>query len=58
MSLIERFLHDELFIDFGSEILYGDDQMYLDYPCRFAIDRDRGNGGAVLSCRINGCDEG
>ncbi len=36
MSLIERFLHDELFIDFGSEILYGDDQMYLDYPCRFA----------------------
>ena len=36
MSLIERFLQDELFIDFGSEILYGDDQLYLDYPCRFA----------------------
>ena len=36
MSLIERFLKDELFIDFGAEVLYGDDQMYLDYPRRFA----------------------
>ena len=36
MSLIERFLQDEMFIDFSAEILYGDDQMYLDYPCRFA----------------------
>ena len=36
MSLIERFLKDEMFIDFGAEVLYGDDQMYLDYPRRFA----------------------
>lgn len=36
MSLTESFLKDELYIDFGSEIMYGDDQMYLDYPCRFA----------------------
>ena len=36
MSLIERFLQDEMFIDFSAEILYGDDQMDLDYPCRFA----------------------
>lgn len=36
MSLIESFLKDELFIDFGSEILYGEDQIYEDYPCCFA----------------------
>lgn len=36
MNLIEAFLKDNLFIDFGSEILYGEDQMYVDYPCRFA----------------------
>lgn len=36
MTLIEGVLRDNVFIDFGAEILYGDDQMYLDYPCRFA----------------------
>ena len=36
MSLIESFLKDNLFIDFGAEIIYGEDQMYLAYPCRFA----------------------
>ena len=36
MTLIESVLKDHVFIDFGAEILYGDDQMYLDYPCRFA----------------------
>ena len=36
MNLIEAFLKDNLFIDFGSEILYGEDQIYVDYPCRFA----------------------
>ena len=36
MTLIEGVLKDHVFIDFGSEIMYGDDQMYLDYPCRFA----------------------
>ena len=36
MSLIERFLKDELFIDFGSEVIYGFDQMYVDFPLRFA----------------------
>ena len=35
MTLIEGFVRDEIFIDFGSEIMYGDDQCYLDYPCRF-----------------------
>lgn len=36
MTLLEAVLKDHVFIDFGAEIHYGDDQMYLDYPCRFA----------------------
>ena len=35
MNLIEGFVKDELFIDFGCEVMYGDDQCYLNYPCRF-----------------------
>ena len=35
MTLTEGFIRDGIFIDFGSEIMYGDDQCYLDYPCRF-----------------------
>ena len=35
MTLTEGFVKDEIFIDFGSEIMFGDDQCYLDYPCRF-----------------------
>ena len=35
MTLIEGFVKDEIFIDFGAEILCGDDQCYIDYPCRF-----------------------
>lgn len=35
MTLIEYFLRDEMFIDFGAEVMYGDDQCYIDYPCRF-----------------------
>ena len=35
MNLLEGFVKDEIFIDFGSEIMYGDDQCYIDYPCRF-----------------------
>ena len=36
MTLIEGVLKDHVFIDFGAEIMYGADQMYLDHPCRFA----------------------
>ena len=36
MNLIEGFLKDELFIDFGSDVIYGSDQMYDTYPCRSA----------------------
>ena len=35
MTLIEGFVRDALFIDFGADVLYGDDQAYIDYPCRF-----------------------
>ena len=35
MTLTEAFVKDEVFIDFGSEIMYGDDQAYLSYPTRF-----------------------
>lgn len=35
MTLLEGFVNEEIFIDFGSEIMYGDDQAYIDYPCRF-----------------------
>jgi hypothetical protein len=35
MTLIEGFVRDEIFIDFGAEIMYGDDQCYIDYPCRY-----------------------
>jgi hypothetical protein len=36
MNLIEGFLKDSLFIDFGSEIIYGSDQMDISRPVRFA----------------------
>ena len=35
MTLLEGFVKDEVFIDFGAEIMYGDDQCYADCPCRF-----------------------
>ena len=35
MTLTEGFVKDEVFIDFGSEIMFGDDQAYMSYPVRF-----------------------
>jgi len=35
MTLTEGFVRDEIYIDFGTEVMYGDDQCYIDYPCRF-----------------------
>jgi len=35
MTLTEGFAKDQVFIDFDAEVMYGDDQCYLDYPCRF-----------------------
>ena len=34
-TLLGYFVEDEVFIDFGSEIMYGDDQCDLCFPCRF-----------------------
>ena len=36
MGLLEAVVRDNVFIDFGSEIQYGSDQVYDSYPCRFA----------------------
>ena len=36
MYLLEAFMKDAVFVDFGSEILYGSDQAYISYPIRFA----------------------
>ena len=35
MTLMEGFVKDEVFIDFGCEVMYGSDQAYISYPCRF-----------------------
>jgi len=35
MTLIEGFVRDQVFIDFAAEVMYGDEQCGLDYPCRF-----------------------
>ena len=36
MGMFERIVEDNIFIDFGSEIIYGSDQMYVSHPERFA----------------------
>lgn len=35
MTIAEGFMRDQVYIDFGTEIMYGDDQAYIDYPSRF-----------------------
>ena len=35
MTLTEGFAKDQVFIDFDAEVMYGDDQCYIDSPCRF-----------------------
>jgi hypothetical protein len=35
MTLLEGFVKDEIFIDFGADVLYGSDQCYVNYPCQF-----------------------
>ena len=35
MNLIEGFVRDEIFVDFGSEIMYGSYQQNVNYPSRF-----------------------
>ena len=35
MTLVEGFVRDQVYIDFDADVMFGDDQCYLDYPCRF-----------------------
>ena len=35
MTIAEGFVRDQIYIDFGAEIMYGDDQAYINYPSRF-----------------------
>ena len=35
MTLLEGFVRDEIFIDFGADVLYGSDQCNVSFPCRF-----------------------
>ena len=36
MGMYDYVLKDNVFIDFGSEIMYGSDQVYVSFPARFA----------------------
>ena len=36
MGMLEYVLKDHIFIDFGSEVMYGSDQVFLSCPVRFA----------------------
>ena len=35
MTLTENFIRNAIQLDSGAEVMYGDDQCYIDYPCRF-----------------------
>ena len=35
MTLLEGFVRDQIYIDFGAEILFGEDQCCMEQPCRF-----------------------
>ena len=35
MTLLEGFVKDEVFIDFGADVLYSSDQCNVSFPCRF-----------------------
>lgn len=35
MTLLEGFVQDEIFIDFGADVIYGSDQCFDGHPCRF-----------------------
>ena len=35
MTLTEWFVQDSVFVDFGEEMIYGSDQVYVDYPRQY-----------------------
>ena len=49
MGMFERIVEDNIFIDFGSEIIYGSDQMYVSHPERFATVNFQLMGTALLT---------
>ena len=49
MSMLEYVLKDHVFIDLGSEIMFGSDQKYVGYPCRFITIRFQLMSTALLS---------
>ncbi len=51
LSLIDRFLKENISVSLDEEIMYGSDQAYDSYPCRFATVGLEVDGGYGL-CRI------
>ena len=47
--MFEQIAKDHIFIDFAAEVMYGSDQMYLDYPVRFATVEFQLRDTALLS---------
>ena len=41
MALTENFIRDAIQLDSGAEVMYGSDQIYDTYPCRFQDRPDR-----------------
>ena len=55
MNLFEGFVHEEIYVDFGSEPIYSSDQANVSYPCRFAtvsLQLMATNGLALIADRI------
>ena len=55
MNLLEGFVHEQIYVDFGSEPLYGYDQANVSYPCHFAtvnLQLMATNGLALIADRI------
>ena len=55
MNLLEGFVHEQIYVDFGAEPIYGSDQANISYPCRFAtvnLQLMATNGLALVADRI------
>ena len=55
MNLLEGFVHEQIYVDFGLEPFYSSDQTNVSYPCRFAtvsLQLMATNGLALIADRI------
>lgn len=55
MNLLEGFVYEQIYVDFGSEPVYGSDQANVSCPCRFAtvnLQLMAANGLALIADRI------